>query len=145
MEPDSDYLLEEYFAKNPKAKEYWETFRKMPQNQDPRITTRTANIIRKTSIDELPQLWNVFVGDMSLVGPRPILQDEMKFYGDALNEYYDVQPGITGLWQVSGRNETTFKQRVSWDQWYVRNWSLWGDVVILIKTPFILLSRKGAS
>ncbi|MCB1840874.1 MAG: sugar transferase, partial [Alphaproteobacteria bacterium] len=90
------------------------------------------------------QLWNVFVGDMSLVGPRPILENEVGYFGDSLNEYLQVRPGITGLWQVSGRNETTFERRVYWDSWYVRNWSIWGDIVIMIKTLNVVATGHGA-
>lgn len=144
MEPDSDHLLHAYLDSSPEIKSNWEKYRKLPN--DPRITTKTARLIRKTSLDELPQLWNIFVGDMSLVGPRPILEDETHYFeGDTLKEYMSIRPGLTGLWQVSGRNKTSFKRRVYWDSWYVRNWSLWGDIVILIKTPLVLLSRKGAS
>lgn len=143
MEPDSDHLLEAYLEANPDEKTNWEKYRKL--KNDPRITTAAASLIRKTSIDELPQLWNVLTGDMSLVGPRPILEEEIPYFGESIHDYLSVRPGITGLWQVSGRNETTFAQRVIWDRWYVRNWSLWGDAVILIKTPLVLLSRKGAN
>lgn len=141
MEPNSNHLLDAYLAADPEAAARWEKFRKL--DNDPRVTTRTARFIRKASIDELPQLWNVLVGDMSLVGPRPILEDEVHYFEDKLKDYLAVQPGITGLWQVSGRNDTSFKRRVYWDSWYVRNWSLWGDIVILIKTPLVLLSQKG--
>jgi undecaprenyl-phosphate galactose phosphotransferase len=144
MEPNSDHLLHEYLDKNPAAKTDWDKYRKLPN--DPRITTRTAGFIRKASIDELPQLWNIFVGDMSLVGPRPILEDEVSYFDEeTLKEYLSIRPGLTGLWQVSGRNKTSFKRRIHWDSWYVRNWSLFGDIVILIKTPLVLLTRKGAS
>ncbi|MDD3019920.1 MAG: sugar transferase [Alphaproteobacteria bacterium] len=144
MEPDSNHLLTEYLEQNPELKQDWETFRKLPR--DPRVTTRTARLIRKLSLDELPQLWNIFVGDMSLVGPRPILEDETGYFNDqTLKDYLSIRPGLTGLWQVSGRNKTSFKRRVYWDSWYVRNWSLWGDIIILIKTPLVLLTRKGAS
>lgn len=142
MEPNSDHLLQAKLAADPEARANWEKYRKLAD--DPRITTKTAKIIRKLSIDELPQLWNVFVGDMSLVGPRPILEDEIQYFGDRLKDYTAVRPGVTGLWQVSGRNATSFMRRVHWDSWYVRNWSLWGDLVILIKTPFVLLSGSGA-
>lgn len=143
MEPDSDHLLEALFQKDPAAKKEWETFKKL--KNDPRVTTRTAAFIRKTSLDELPQLWNVFKGEMSLVGPRPLLEKEIKDYGEPYFRYYRrVRPGITGLWQVSGRNETSFKRRVYWDGWYVRNWSFWGDIVILIKTLRVVLFRYGA-
>lgn len=143
MEPNSDHLLHALLESDPQAKADWELYRKLKQD-DPRITTKTAKIIRKTSIDELPQIWNVLIGDMSLVGPRPILQDEVEMYGDAIEDYLKVRPGITGLWQVSGRNDTTFQRRVYWDSWYVRNWSLWGDIVILIKTFGVVFGRKGA-
>lgn len=144
MEPNSDHLLHAYLESDPEIKSNWEKYRKL--TNDPRITTKTARFIRKASIDELPQLWNIFVGDMSLVGPRPILEDEISlFEGDILKEYLSIRPGLTGLWQVSGRNKTSFKRRIYWDSWYVRNWSLWGDIVILIKTPLVLLTRKGAS
>ena len=142
MEPNSDHLLYAYLESNPAAQADWDKYRKLPR--DPRVTTRTARFIRKASIDELPQLWNVFVGDMSLVGPRPILHDEVSYFGDSMNEYTSVRPGLTGLWQVSGRNATSFHRRVYWDRWYVRNWTLWGDIVILIKTPIVLLTRQGA-
>lgn len=143
MEPNSDHLLHARLELDPVAKENWEKYRKLAN--DPRVTTRTARFIRKASIDELPQLWNVLIGDMSLVGPRPILGDERSFFSDgAFREYISVRPGLTGLWQVSGRNETTFARRVSLDRRYVRNWSLWGDIVILIKTPLVLLTGKGA-
>ncbi len=141
MEPDSDHLLQACLDGSPILKARWDKYRKLPD--DPRITTRTARFIRRFSLDELPQLWNVLVGDMSLVGPRPILEDEKIYFGDKLQEYCSVRPGLTGLWQVSGRNATSFMQRVGWDSWYVRNWSLWHDIIILAKTPFALLSRRG--
>lgn len=144
MEPHSDHLLHAYLQSNPEAQADWDKYRKLPK--DPRVTTKTGQLIRKTSLDELPQLWNIFVGDMSLVGPRPILEDEVSYFEeDTLKEYLSIRPGLTGLWQVSGRNKTSFKRRIYWDSWYARNWSLWGDIVILIKTPIVLLTRKGAS
>lgn len=142
MEPDSDHLLDELLAKDPKAREEWETYHKLKQ-PDPRITTKTAAIIRKYSIDELPQLWNVICGEMSIVGPRPILEREIEEAGISIQDYYRVHPGITGLWQVSGRNDTTFERRMYCDGWYVRNWSLWGDIVIIFKTVRVLLKRDG--
>lgn len=111
---------------------------------DPRIL-RVGSLIRRTSIDELPQLWNVLRGDMSLVGPRPLLRRELPAYeADAMELYLQVKPGITGLWQVSGRSDTTFQQRSAMDSWYVRNWSLWVDWVILLKTVRVVLSGQGA-
>ncbi|MBL8642008.1 MAG: sugar transferase [Alphaproteobacteria bacterium] len=143
MEPNSDHLLTTYLDKNPDIKADWEKYRKLPK--DPRVTTRTARFLRKSGLDELPQIWNIFIGDMSLVGPRPILEDEMSYFEEeTLKEYLSIRPGLTGLWQVSGRNKTSFKRRIYWDSWYVRNWSLWGDLVILVQTPFVLLTRKGA-
>jgi undecaprenyl-phosphate galactose phosphotransferase len=143
MEPDSDHLLEEYLNNNPEMRETWETYHKLPD--DPRIKTRTARIIRKASLDEIPQLWNVLKGDMSLVGPRPILPSEETEYGNNIDAYIKVKPGITGLWQVSGRNAVSFQRRIYWDNWYVRNWSLWGDIVIILKTIPVVVSRSDAS
>ncbi|PCK00432.1 MAG: hypothetical protein COA45_01240 [Zetaproteobacteria bacterium] len=142
MEPNTDHLLHELLERDPEAKAQWEEFRKL--RDDPRVTTKTARIIRKTSIDELPQLWNVIIGDMSLVGPRPILDEEVPLFGDAIKHYYQVRPGITGLWQVSGRSDASFDRRVYWDGWYVRNWSVWGDIVIMIKTLRVVLGGSGA-
>ena len=142
MEPNSDHLLEALLKNDPQARREWETYHKI--KNDPRITTRTARIIRKTSLDELPQLWNVLVGDMSIVGPRPILEHEKSAYGSQLADYLKVKPGITGLWQVSGRNAVSFKRRIYWDSWYIRNWSIWGDLVIILKTVPALLSRNTA-
>ena len=140
MPPDSDDLLKAYLDQNPAEKKQWEIYHKL--TNDPRITTKTAKIIRKTSLDELPQLWNVLKGDMSIVGPRPILEHEQDEYGEQYKEYTKVKPGITGLWQVSGRNAVSFERRVYWDSWYVRNWSFWGDCVIILKTIPALLRRE---
>jgi undecaprenyl-phosphate galactose phosphotransferase len=112
--------------------------------KDPRVSS-TGKWIRRTSVDELPQLLNVIMGDMSLVGPRPLLTRELPNYGGAEIELYkQVRPGITGLWQVSGRSATSFADRARFDAWYVRNWSLWYDLVILAKTGRAVLSRAGA-
>ena len=105
---------------NPEAREEWE--RDFKLKDDPRIT-KIGRFLRKTSLDELPQLWNVLVGDMSLVGPRPIVKDEIVKYGTYINDFYLVPPGITGVWQVSGRSDTTYDERVQMDSWYVHNWS----------------------
>ena len=142
MQPHSEHLVRELFKKNPEAYAYWRKHRKI--KSDPRVKTRTGRFLRKTSLDELPQLWNVLIGDMSLVGPRPILPEEKKPYRESINLYYKVRPGISGLWQVSGRNDTSFNRRVYWDSWYVRNWTLWGDIVILIKTVRVVLCGLGA-
>lgn len=142
MRTDGDKVLAELLEQDPAARAEWETFQKL--KNDPRIDSRISAILRKTSLDELPQLWNVFVGDMSLVGPRPILENQKEEYGEVLSSYVSVRPGLTGLWQVSGRNETSFKQRVKWDAWYIKNWSLWHDVVILFKTARVVLNNSGA-
>ena len=111
--------------------------------EDPRIT-RVGRWIRRTSVDELPQLINVLLGDMSLVGPRPLLPRELPDYGKAIAAYGKARPGITGLWQVSGRSSTTFDHRIAMDLWYVRNWSLWYDIVILFRTVRVVAHQEGA-
>ena len=141
MVPDAQKRLEEYLAKNPEAKKEWEESFKL--TNDPRVTKLGA-FLRKTSLDELPQLWNVIMGDMSLVGPRPIVQKEVPKYGPYIREYYMVPPGITGMWQVSGRSDTTYDERVAMDTWYVRNWSVWIDLVFLFKTVKAVVAGKGA-
>jgi undecaprenyl-phosphate galactose phosphotransferase len=142
MKPDGDSILADLLANDEEARSEWEKFQKL--KNDPRVDSRISQILRKVSLDELPQIWNVFTGDMSLVGPRPILESQHEDYGDLIEQYYAVRPGITGLWQVSGRNETSFQQRVYWDGWYIRNWSLWYDIVILFKTAKVLVTGKGA-
>jgi undecaprenyl-phosphate galactose phosphotransferase len=120
----------------------WEQIYKI--KEDPRIT-RIGKFLRMTSLDELPQLINVLKGEMSLVGPRPVTQDEIvKYYKDTAELYFSVFPGITGLWQVSGRSDTSYDYRIALDSWYVRNWNLWLDVVILLKTVKVVLKREGA-
>lgn len=124
-------LYQEYVTNNFKLK------------NDPRIT-RVGKFLRKTSLDELPQIINIFFGQMSMVGPRPLIRSEVKDYHEGLFYYNQVRPGITGLWQISGRSETSFADRCRLDTWYVRNWTLWADVVILIKTFQTILLRHGA-
>ena len=141
MIPNAQELLEEYLAKNPEARKEWEESFKL--TNDPRVTKLGA-FLRKTSLDELPQLWNVLMGDMSLVGPRPIITKEIERYGDNIREYYMVPPGITGMWQVNGRSDTTYEERVAMDTWYVRNWSVWIDLVYLFKTVKTVFTGKGA-
>jgi len=141
MVPDAQERLEEYLAKNPAARKEWEESFKL--TNDPRVTKLGA-FLRKTSLDELPQLWNVLMGDMSLVGPRPIVTKEVERYGDYIREYYMVPPGITGMWQVNGRSDTTYDERVAMDTWYVRNWSVWIDLVYLFKTVKTVFTGKGA-
>lgn len=141
MVMNSAAVLEDYLKKNPEAAKAWQEEWKL--RDDPRIT-RVGHFIRKWSLDELPQLINVLRGDMSLVGPRPIVFQETSKYSDDLQYYYSVRPGLTGLWQVSGRNDVSYPMRVHMDSWYVRNWSVWHDIVILFKTVRVLLNRAGA-
>ncbi len=138
MRMNAETLLEHYLASNPEAAAEWKKYQKL--KKDVRIT-KIGRFIRKTSIDELPQLLNVLKGDMSLVGPRPIMPEQREFYGDDFTYYESVRPGITGPWQVSGRNRLTFSERVHLECNYARNWSLWMDIVILLKTLPALLNR----
>lgn len=141
MIENSQEVLDKLLSENPAAKEEWE--REFKLKNDPRIT-RFGHIIRQTSLDELPQLLNVIKGDMSLVGPRPVTEEEILRYGDKASFYKKAKPGITGLWQVSGRNDIDYESRIDLDVWYVRNWSIWNDLVILIRTVSVVLNRSGA-
>jgi Undecaprenyl-phosphate galactose phosphotransferase WbaP len=141
MVMNGDEVLTRLLNENPQARKEWMTTQKL--RHDPRIT-RVGSFIRKWSIDELPQLINVFRGDMSLVGPRPIFPDQAERYKEDIHFYTRVRPGLTGLWQVSGRNDVTFDRRVYMDCWYVRNWSLWHDIAIICKTIPVVLNRTGA-
>lgn len=142
MYQDADVRLKEILADNEEARKEWNTFYKL--KNDPRIT-KVGKFLRKSSLDELPQIFNVLKGEMSFVGPRPVLQDELdKYYKELSSYYYMVRPGITGLWQISGRNELNYEMRVAKDSWYVLNWSIWLDIVILFKTPGAVFQKKGA-
>jgi Undecaprenyl-phosphate galactose phosphotransferase WbaP len=141
MVKNSAEVLAQLLRDNPVALEQWE--REFKLKDDPRITP-IGHFLRRTSLDELPQLWNVLRGDMSLVGPRPVVEAELEKYGDDVDYYLHVKPGMTGLWQVSGRNDVDYETRVALDAWYVRNWSLWNDLVILIKTVRVVLQKEGA-
>jgi undecaprenyl-phosphate galactose phosphotransferase len=141
MVPDAESVLRRHLEGDPSVRAEWE--RDFKLKDDPRITPIGA-FLRRTSLDELPQLWNVLKGEMSLVGPRPIIDEELQRYGDQVDYYLEARPGITGLWQISGRNDTTYEDRVALDSWYVRNWSLWYDMVILVKTVRVVLRREGA-
>lgn len=141
MVPNAEKLLKELLENDPEARREWEEKTKI--SNDPRITP-IGHFLRRTSLDELPQLFNVIKGDMSLVGPRPIIQDEVKKFGDRFEFYKNVRPGLTGLWQVSGRSNTNFDYRVHLDTWYVKNWSLWYDIAILFKTIHVVIKRDGA-
>ena len=138
---DAKEKLEELLANDPAAREEWE--RDFKLKNDPRIT-KSGAFLRKTSLDELPQIFNVLKGEMSLVGPRPIIQEELARYGEYVGDYLMVKPGITGMWQVSGRSDIEYHERVLLDSWYVRNWSVWIDIVMLFKTFAVVAMRKGA-
>jgi Undecaprenyl-phosphate galactose phosphotransferase WbaP len=143
MVRDADAALASWKTDNPELYEKYHASNFKLAN-DPRML-KTGAWTRRSSIDELPQLWNVLRGDMSLVGPRPLLRRELPKYSEpAMALYEQVRPGITGLWQVNGRSHTTFEQRAAMDSWYVRNWSLWVDWVILLKTVHVVLSGRGA-
>jgi Undecaprenyl-phosphate galactose phosphotransferase WbaP len=141
MVNNSAQILDEYLASNPEVRREWSKSHKL--RNDPRIT-RVGNFLRRTSLDELPQLWNVINGDMSLVGPRPIVNAEVEKYAKHFSMYVKTTPGMTGLWQVSGRNHTTYQERVALDAYYVRNWSVWMDIYLLAKTVAVVLTRHGA-
>jgi len=138
---NSQEALQNLLATDPEAKAEWDKDFKL--KNDPRITP-IGHFIRKTSLDELPQLWNVLKGEMSLVGPRPVVEAELERYGDDVEYYFMTKPGMTGLWQVSGRNDTDYATRVYLDSWYVKNWSLWYDIAIMFKTVNVVLKRDGA-
>lgn len=141
MAADADETLQTWLERDPDLRKEWERDRKL--KHDPRIT-RMGAFLRKTSLDELPQLFNVLWGDMSLVGPRPIVAEEVRRYGPVYEEYCLVKPGITGLWQISGRNNTSYEERVAFDHYYINNWSVWMDLWILGKTVPVVLSGYGA-
>lgn len=141
MVPDADARLAHLLFTRPDLEQEWKEDFKL--RSDPRITV-LGSFLRKTSMDELPQLWNVIKGDMSLVGPRPIIIPELDKYGDKIRHYLSVKPGITGLWQVGGRNNLTYDERVALDVNYVENHSLILDIIILFKTIFAVFAFKGA-
>lgn len=138
---NGDELLRERLREDQAAKAEWQEDQKL--RDDPRVTP-IGRFLRKWSLDELPQIWNVLCGDMSLVGPRPIVNSEAVRYGESFDLYKSVKPGITGLWQVSGRNDTTYEERVRFDSYYVRNWSPWLDLHILARTAKVVLTGQGA-
>ena len=142
MHRNADQVLTRHLADDPALRVEWDKFQKL--RHDPRIT-RIGGFLRKYSLDELPQLWNVLKGEMSLVGPRPFFPEQRELYGDRGYVYYTcVRPGITGMWQVNGRNHSEFADRPYWDEYYVRNWSLWLDLYILARTVWVVLRREGA-
>lgn len=141
MVPNSAEVLAALLARDPVARAEWE--RDFKLKNDIRVTP-VGRFLRRTSLDELPQLLNVLCGDMSLVGPRPIVAAELERYGDNAPFYLQIKPGITGLWQVRGRNDVSYEQRVFLDAWYVKNWSLWYDMMILLRTVVVVCNRDGA-
>jgi len=142
MYADAQERLDKLLLENPHIQEEWEQNFKL--KDDPRVT-KIGAFLRKTSLDELPQIFNVLMGQMNFVGPRPVIQEELdKYYKKHACYYLMVKPGITGLWQVSGRSDRNYAFRVNTDKWYVLNWSLWLDIVILIKTIKVVLKREGA-
>jgi Undecaprenyl-phosphate galactose phosphotransferase WbaP len=141
MQVNGDKLLQDALAKDEALREEWLRERKL--RSDPRVT-RVGKFLRKTSLDELPQFWNVLRGEMSLVGPRPIVEEEIPAYGPNFSLYCRVTPGLTGLWQVSGRNEVSRRDRVRLDSYYVRNWSPWLDLNILARTARAVITGQGA-
>ncbi len=141
MVMNGDAVLQKHLEDNAEARLEWQASRKL--HNDPRVT-RLGAFLRKSSLDELPQLINVLRGEMSLVGPRPIVSAEINNYAGDIAHYYKVRPGVTGLWQVSGRSDVSYPQRVHMDSWYVRNWSFWHDIAIICKTFPALLKSSGA-
>lgn len=142
MVPNGDEILQKYLDENPAQAAEWKVYHKL-RDGDPRVT-KIGAFMRRWSIDELPQLINVLKGDMSLIGPRPIMFRERSAYSEEFAQYARVRPGLTGLWQVSGRSNVSFQRRVQMDCWYVRNWSLWHDIAIFCKTIPVVLRKTGA-
>jgi len=141
MVPNADQVLRELLERDPAIKAEWVRDHKL--RCDPRVT-RLGRFLRRTSLDELPQLWNVVRGEMSLVGPRPVVREELLRYGRNVGTYLSAKPGITGLWQVKGRNDTDYRRRVVLDTYYVRNQNLLLDLYILLKTTRVVLGGSGA-
>jgi undecaprenyl-phosphate galactose phosphotransferase len=141
MRAVSDKEFQRFLDLNPIQKFEYEKFQKLAD--DPRMTN-VGQFLRRTSLDELPQLWNVLKGEMSLVGPRPVLPEQAQMYGRTWELYTRARPGITGLWQVSGRNCLSFQERVDCDSFYLTNWSLSMEISILLHTPRAVLLQRGA-
>jgi Undecaprenyl-phosphate galactose phosphotransferase WbaP len=138
---DADKKLDELLASDVKLKEEWEASHKL--KNDPRVTT-IGKFLRRTSFDEFPQLINILKGEMSLVGPRPVVKEEMIRYGENYRRIFSVKPGLTGLWQVSGRSDTDYADRISYDTYYIQSWSVWLDLWVLYRTPGVIFKGKGA-
>ncbi|GHU64653.1 undecaprenyl-phosphate galactose phosphotransferase WbaP [Spirochaetia bacterium] len=141
MVMDADKKLADLLASDPALREEWKATHKL--KNDPRIT-KIGKLLRRTSLDEFPQLINVLKGEMSLVGPRPVVQAEVEKYGENFQRIFSVTPGLTGLWQVSGRSDKDYAERISYDTYYLQSWSVWLDLWIIYKTPTAVLKGKGA-
>lgn len=141
MVPNSEAVFQKYLAENPHAALEWKQNQKI--KNDPRITP-LGHVLRKYSIDELPQLFNILMGDMSFVGPRPIQKVEYEKYGYSLRHYLRTRPGLTGLWQVSGRSNSTYQKRVAFDRYYVTHWGMLTDIALIIKTVPVAVSGSGS-
>jgi lipopolysaccharide/colanic/teichoic acid biosynthesis glycosyltransferase len=141
MIDNAEAALEEYLAEHPELRSEWESTQKL--KNDPRVTP-IGRWMRKWSVDELPQLWNVLVGEMSAVGPRPIVPCEIEIYGEHFEIFCSVLPGMTGLWQVCGRNDTSFRERIQLGIYYIHHWSPWLDLYLLARTVKTILFTKGA-
>ena len=141
MIPDAEQVLQKMLHSNPEILREWRENHKL--RDDPRIT-KFGEFLRKSSLDELPQLWNVMKGDMSLIGPRPVVEDELERYGNKAKFYMSVKPGMTGLWQIMGRNNVTYSRRVSLDTLYVRKQGILLDAWILFRTLVVVIKRVGA-
>ncbi|MEH2516782.1 exopolysaccharide production protein ExoY [Bradyrhizobium sp. AZCC 1610] len=140
MVTDGNAVLAQHLRDFPDAATEWAETRKL--KRDPRVT-ELGRVLRQLSLDELPQLWNVLRGDMSIVGPRPIVFDEVKMYGPSAEHYLLARPGLTGAWQISGRNDVSYERRVSLDRDYIENWSFWKDLKIIVKTIPAVIAAKG--
>ena len=138
---NADKQLETLLAENPELKKEWDADQKL--KNDPRVT-KIGKFLRRTSFDEFPQLLNILKGQMSLVGPRPIVEEEVKKYGENFSRIFSVKPGLTGLWQISGRSDTNYMGRISYDTYYLQSWSVWLDLWILYRTPGVILKGRGA-
>jgi exopolysaccharide production protein ExoY len=141
MVENGDEVLAAYFAENPDKRDEWLRTRKL--QTDPRVT-RIGQVLRKLSLDELPQVFNILIGHMSVVGPRPVVKDELELYGPAADCYLRTRPGLTGLWQVSGRNDVSYRTRIAFDQHYVENWSFFADIKIIVLTVPAILAARGS-
>lgn len=141
MVPNGEEVLAAHFVRCPEARDEWLATRKL--KDDPRVT-RVGIVLRKLSLDELPQIYNILIGDMSIVGPRPVVKKELELYGKAASYYLKSRPGLTGLWQISGRNDVSYAQRVAYDMHYVENWSIVFDMKIILRTVPVVVAARGS-